>query len=458
MGGGVAPLQLAAHLFPSLVTQRFEPIPLWPTNACEIAVVGSFLPLAIACFCDHRTLLRWAAARRRALLTWGAGLAAMLVWMLVPIPGRLAPVLNLVPPARMLWGFGLLLTIGLTVIASGATWRLTRARIAAFIGVVLTGWAVSKLGLARAPIEFDRFDAAIVPILVTLLLFRRWAPGALPPRRLALTAVLLTALVTFGTFNPIQSAVPIFAHLRSPVLDTFAAYARANPKGWAIAPGMYGSTINGAGVPAINHTLLQPQTAVFRAAYPELDAATLDAIFNRYAHIVPTTVWTPGLPLADVIAAPPDPFAIPAPVRVANAAAPAPAAEHGSVERLTAVRLGPRRWGVLATGWTDWRGVGADQGLRVWLDETGGRIVRATAYRLPRPDVVAALADRSAFAAGFGLRLEVEVAGAVDAFPARRLEIVAVDAEHGARALSIQAVGPAAGGVIWPQHMRPPHR
>jgi len=144
-GGGVSTLQLAAHLFPSLVTQRFEPIPLWPTNACEIAVVGSFLPLAIACLCDHRALLRWGTRRRRALLIWAAGLAAMLIWMVVPIPARFAPVLHLVPPARMLWGFGLLLTIGLAVVAANATWLLTRARVGAFIGAALAAWVVSKL-------------------------------------------------------------------------------------------------------------------------------------------------------------------------------------------------------------------------------------------------------------------------------------------------------------------------
>jgi len=451
-GGGVAPLQLAAHLLPSLVTQRFEPIALWPTNACEIAVVGSFLPLAMACFCDHRAVARWMAGRRWAVAVWSAGLLVMLAWMLLPIPGRFAPILNLTPPSRMLWGFGLLLTMGLAVIADGASWTLTRARVAVFTCVVAAAWAASKLVLSHAPLEPDRFDLVIIPVLLLLLALRGLAPQALPPRRLALSAVALTTAITFGGFNPIQSAVPIFAPQKSAVLDTFAAYAKANPKGWVIALGMYGSTINGAGAPAINHTLLQPQLGVFRAAYPDLDRKTLNGVFNRYAHIMPAIAWSPSLALADVAAAPPDPFAIPLPADVEARVTGAQGPERGGVEQVAVVQLGPRRWGVTAGGWSDWSGVRPDQRLRVSLDESVGRILKATAFRLPRPDIVAKLGDPALFAAGFGLRLEVETPAISTTFPAQRIQVAAVGGRGGALALPMAAARPeAAVAVTWPQ-------
>jgi len=451
-GGGVAPLQLAAHLFPSLVTQRFEPIALWPSNACEIAVVGSFLPLAMACFCDHRAIARWMTGRRWTVAVWSAGLLVMLAWMLVPVPGRFAPILNLMPPSRTLWGFGLLLTIGLAVIADGVSWTLTRVRVAVFVCVVAAAWAVSKLILSHAPLEPDRFDLAIIPVLLLLLALRGLAPQALPPRRLALSAVALTTAVTFGGFNPIQSAVPIFAPQKSAVLETFAAYAKANPKGWVVAPGMYGSTINGAGLPAINHTLLQPQLGVFRTAYPDLDPKTFNRVFNRYAHIMPTVAWSPSLALADVVAAPPDPFAIPAPVDVERRATGAQGPERGGVEQVAVVQLGPRRWGVTASGWCDWSGVRPDQRLGVSLDGDVGRILKATAFRLPRPDIVAKLGDPAVFAAGFGLRLEVETPGISPTFPAQRIQVAAVGGRGGALALPMAAAQPeAAVAVTWPQ-------
>jgi len=449
-GGGIHPLQLAAHLFPNLVTQRYEPIPLWPTNACEVAVAGSLLPLALACFGDHRALAAWAVQQRRGLMVWAAGLLAMLAWMLLPIPGRLAPILNLVPPLRLVWGFGLLLLIGLAVVASAQAFRLTRARVAVFLLAAAGAWAVSKLWLDKAPLEFDRFDLVVAPVLLGLLALRRFAPLALSPGRVVLGAIVLTSVVTFGGFNPVQSAKPIFSVQRSPALEAFRAYARANPKGWVVAPGLHASTLNGAGVPAVDHTLLQPQAAFFRAAYPDLDPATSRTLFNRYAHVMPALVWAPGLAQEDVVAIPPDPFAISLPVDAVSGAGGGPGNGAGAVEQATAVSLGSGRWGVIMGGWADWAGVSPDQRLRVALDAKAGRIVTATAFRLPRPNLVQQRGAPSLFAAGFGLRLVVE--GSPDGPPAAdQFHLQAVD-RRGARTLAgAGAIGAARSPVVfWP--------
>ncbi|WP_205597845.1 hypothetical protein, partial [Anoxybacillus sp. MB8] len=45
-GGGVGLTSLFAHVFPNLMTYRFAPLPMFKgSNECEIAVLGSLLPL-----------------------------------------------------------------------------------------------------------------------------------------------------------------------------------------------------------------------------------------------------------------------------------------------------------------------------------------------------------------------------------------------------------------------------
>ncbi|HEY3694271.1 DUF7657 domain-containing protein [Phenylobacterium sp.] len=434
-GGGFPPLQLLAHLFPYLVTQRYEPLGLWPSNACEIGVAGSFLPLALAVFGDHRLIRSWLTRRRWAVGMWLAGMAVLLAWMLLPIPARLAPVFNFVQPYRMVWGFGLLWLLGFTLMADAGDWIVTRTRVAVFLGLAFAAWAVSKLWLAKAPVEFDRFDLVVAPVLIGLLMLRRARPQWLGPRRLALLAVLLTTALTFGRFNPVQSARPIFQRHDGVALDAFRAYAAANPHGWAVAPGVYGAAINGAGVPAINHTLLQPQLEVFRRVFPDLDAAAFNVTFNRYEHLKPTVQWSPTLIQEDLAAIPPDSFATPLALELA-AQPSAAAGAGGAVEEIAATRLGPARWGVTASGWSPWRGVAAGQRLRVALDPHCGRIVQGRAFRLPRPDIIAATNDPANFAAGFGARLVVETARDLPSFPTGALRIESIDPQAGPRTLA----------------------
>jgi len=426
-GGGMNGVQLFAHIFPYLLTADFEPIGLWPSNACEIAVVGSFLPLATVTFADHRTLVAWMRSHRRAVVIWLVGVDVLAAWTVLSIPGgAFVPILNQAPGYRMTWGLGLLFLIGFLIAGTGVSWILSRGKIAAFAGVVVAAWAVSKLALSHGPLAAGRFDLVILAILAWLLLARLAAPQLLPARRVVLLSVAATAAITFGRFNPVQPAGPIFErHPSSPVLDTLRAYAAANPRGWAITTGWYGATINGAGVPAINHILLRPDLSVFRAAYPRQPSSAVNLLFNRYEHLIPDVRWSAVLLNDDVVAIPPDPFAIPLSVTTLPSAARPLAG--GAVERIDAVPLGGRRWGVTAEGWASWQGVGSRQALAVSAAPSLGRIVSASAYRLPRPDIVAQRRDPTAFAAGYGLRVEVETLRPIARFPSDQLHIVPID-------------------------------
>lgn len=448
-GGGVPAAWLAAHIFPYLTTSGFEPLPRWATNACEIAVAGSFLPLAFTVFTDHPALLRWSRTHRWTLGIWLAGLALMLAWMALPIPARFAPGWNLVPPGRMVWGFGLLLTLGLAVVADQLPWIVNARRTGIFLLLAAGGWGLSKLALSSGPSPWLSFDLVILPVLATLLLIVATAArGRAFSRRTVMLAVVVTSALTFGRFNPVQSAAPIFQRQESPTLDAFRAYAAANPRGWLVAPGGYGAVLNGAGVRAINHTLMRPQVAFFRTVFPELGEAELNQTFNRYAHIVPTAVWRPAVLQQDVIAVPPDRLAIPlrADLETGDPAhGPRPA---GALDRIELTRLGVNRWGVAGTGWGLWSGVNPEQRLRVTLsDRLKGRVVRVSAFRLPRPDVAAALHDPSLFAAGFGVRVLIEADRPPTGLAPDALVLTSIDPSLGVHVIGSAAAKAASPGI-----------
>lgn len=426
-GGGTLPLQLVAHLFPYLLTADFEPIGVRPSNACEIAVVGSFLPLATATFADAGASVAWFRSRWRSVLIWLIGVILLADWAVLPIPGGdLVPMLDQAPGNRITWGLGLLFLIGFLIAGSRLPWVLSWPRLAAFAAIVAAAWGFSKLWLSHAPLAAGRFDVAILAVLALLLLARVAAPALLPPGRVVILSVAATSMITFGQFNPVQPAGPIFEpRPPSPVLDTLRAYAAANRRGWAVMPGWYGASINGAGVPAIDHILLRPDLAAFRRAYPTVGPAAINLLFNRYEHLMPDIRWTPMLLNDDVVAIPPDPFAIPLPVETNPPRSGELAGGH--VDRIEVVPLGDHRWGVTAAGWAPWKGIAAGQALVVSAPASLGRIVSVAAYRLPRPDIVMQQRDPAVYAAGYGVRAMVEAPASVARLATDQITIAPID-------------------------------
>ncbi len=106
---------------------------------------------------------------------------------------------------------------------------------------------------------------------------------------------------------------------------------------------------------------------------------------------------------------------------------PTPSVAGNPAEKVESVRLGPRHWGVALAGSTRWSGVEASQRLKVSMAPGVGHVVSARAYRLPRPDIVMAQNDPTRFAAGFGLRLEIETVDELPEAPVGALTVVAVD-------------------------------
>jgi hypothetical protein len=317
-GGDVPWRQLASHLFPFMNTLNFRSL-LRNSNECEVAVVATMLPLSLLAFAQWGSLRDFSTRHWRSLCVIGGGLVLMAMWMFVPIPSYAGQLLlwNYVPPSRMLWGFGVLMTACIAFAASHVAFTITLKRALVLSLAVLTVSFTAKVLLhpTQDGFSFPRllakswFDgAAVIPFFAIALLPSARMLSDATTRLRIFSAATLSVVATFGTFNPWQVAHPIFNLPDSSLLQSFRLQAKHNPNGWAVIPGFYGSLLNGAGISAINHTLMAPQISFFRAAFPDLSEAELQATFNRYGHVVPKVGGVLGNPQPDVIVVPAERF------------------------------------------------------------------------------------------------------------------------------------------------------
>jgi hypothetical protein len=437
-GGGVSWLMILAHAFPNITTLEYQPI-LTDTNVCEIGVVGSYFPLIFFMFADYGSLLVWLKQNRTSAIIWGAGLALMLSWMVLPLPATVGiPFLwHRVPGIRMLWGFGLLLTFGLAIVACHIKWKLNKLRIGVFTIFVLVVWFVSKTilieeGTAASAIETSRALqigfadlVVLVPIAITALIHYLRPLWTRPRLHIALALSALFSLVlTFGRFNPIQSAHAIFTHDKTRFLEAAAIMQRANPKGWLAIPGGFGQTLNAFGISAINHTLLQPQLSFFRGLYPNMPDEEFNQIFNRYANVLVDFEAYPSVPRPDVVSLPIFDVGTPVSVeRLEGASIFTP--RGGEVVKVVSTRINYWNWRVVVIGWAPFAGIDHRQKLGVAIAD--GFVVSARAVRLISTSVGDAVSNRSYDTAGFALEITGTLRDSVTSFPISSLIITATD-------------------------------
>lgn len=314
-GGGVEETKLLSHLFPFFTTIQFVPL-LTNSNECEIAVVSTLLPMTMLCFINYRSLLH--ALEENFISFWiaAAGLILMLIWMIIPVPASVGQILlwTQVSPTRMLWGFGLLLTTTLIVLAAKCSFVLSPWRLFVFAGGMIAAWLASKIGFTQVWSQMDMtawealrsswFDWAVVlPFLAAAALVWKYRTLQAFNGQVLFGAAAIAGMITYGTFNPVQRAFPIFDIPDTPFLASVREQAETSPNGWAAMPGWYASLFSGAGIPAINHTLTAPAMDFFRKIYPDMGNEEFDYLFNRYAHISLEDVPAPET-RADVLVLP----------------------------------------------------------------------------------------------------------------------------------------------------------
>lgn len=309
VSGGVGLERLLAQFNPTALIHGFEPLGrIKGSNACEIAVLSTLLPLYAATLGDHRNFSAWLAQRRGTLFAVAAGLGVFIVWMFLSVHPILARVsgLYLMPPARALVGFGLLLNIVAAAYLAIAGIRISAFRIMLSMTLIfVAAWAKLSWGNASFADTFSYLDA-VPPIATAALLTGVTLLRSAPARIILVVWTAAVAnIVMFGSFNPVQSAHPIFDIDSDAVRSELVAGGASTDKdGAVVALGHYGALIPGAGLPSINHVLYTPQIEFFRRYFPDMDDARFNEIFNRYAHIMVNEASEPSLMSPDSLSLP----------------------------------------------------------------------------------------------------------------------------------------------------------
>jgi len=283
---------------------------------------------------------------------------------MAPIPASIGRFLlwDRAPGPRMLFAAGLLLFALLALLLPVRRWAITQARLALFAGLVLAGWAASKLVLDTVPLWKGLLDLVILlPLL--MLAWPRWRTRW--PAPAALTGAALVAnIAAFGFFNPLQPAIPIFHRPDGALPQQLRAEAAAHPAGWLVRDGFFGALLNGWGFASVSHTIITPQVEFFRLFYPDLPPDPLDEIFNRYLTLTFGDSPLPQIVAPDQVRINPDRFRALPPGRTIllnPGATPAPAT-GGWIEA-------KQRDGLLVLrGWAPWSGLSADQSLELFTD------------------------------------------------------------------------------------------
>lgn len=308
--GGVGWPRMIAHLLPGVTTRSYEPLPGIPnSNSAEITVLSTFLPALTLALIDYSRLQKIIWEKRLKALAFSAFFFFISCWLMLYIPPVVAKLtgLSMVPTGRAVLAFGLMLNIICAVALARAGIRISGLRLLLLGAILFTGTAL-KLALSEvAATELYGFMDAIPYACVGLLagiLLSRVSSLSTPLIAVFFVAFASNAL-TYGPFNPVQSAYPIFDHDRASTRQHMANLgAIVTNKGDIAVPGHFGAILEGMGFQTINHVLYAPQLDYFRKIYGNMDASSFTQTFNRYAHISIGNVTKPTLIAPDHVQLP----------------------------------------------------------------------------------------------------------------------------------------------------------
>lgn len=305
--------KLLAHVFPGITTYEFEPLAPWAyLNACEIAVLSSFLPLYTLVLLDGRRLGPWLARNRSSVLLMAVGLAFLCSWLFFTMPDVVARLtgLTMVPPSRAVLGFGLIVNIGCAIALCCCGIRLNPVRLGVLAGITVVGLLLKQaFGGEGARDLYGWMDVVPFFCLGLVVLVARWVANGRAQVVAILAIAALGNSLSYGFFNPVQSTKPIFAMDTAAVNDILVARgARILDDGTMVVPGHYGALLAGMGFRTVNHTLYYPQQHFFRNYFPDLPAISFNELFNRYAHISVGEGKTPRLVAGDHVEVPASAF------------------------------------------------------------------------------------------------------------------------------------------------------
>jgi hypothetical protein len=290
--GGVPWQRLLSQLWPGITTHGYEPLVAQENaNAVNITMLSSLLPVYALTLTDLRNTFR-RACRENLLGTCIVAVTLLIVscWTFLWFPSSLANLVGLssVPPKRAMFIIGLILNIICAQALVRGKLNLSTRRLALLATITLVGTLLKPLLVPADRSEiYTWMDGVPWLCLAFIALHARLTRNPDQLTQSVLLAALLGNVLTFGLFNPVQSATPIFALDRESVRQHLfsAAGARTTADGTMVVSGHFGAILAGAGLPAINHVLYYPQLSFYRRYFPALPEAEFNALFNRYEHV-----------------------------------------------------------------------------------------------------------------------------------------------------------------------------
>jgi hypothetical protein len=304
-GGGIDFGRWLAQFLPT--SQMNHHVALVPApNICELAMVGSLYVLAMVFFVDWRGLAATSTREERRRWAWlAAGLMTTQAWMVVTLPPWVGyPLLwHLVPPGRMVIAGGLMLMLVAFVLGQARPLVFGAVRCGLFGAALLAAWWAFKHPHGIGPAEAYRDWILIVPVaaIAAGVAFRVLTPVQGNAALLASAALL--GLVSFGTFNPIQSTVPIFEKPNTPITAEFDRRLREDGRGYILEPwgasffAHSGLPLVGFGYPSISYSTFDPAMDLWAKLYPELPPDELRRTFHNVGSFafgdIPAPRWQP---------------------------------------------------------------------------------------------------------------------------------------------------------------------
>ena len=310
-GGGLPEWQVISQFLPGTTTEHYSN--LIASNICEAATVATWLPLMTLCAIDYRRIrseYRTSHNLQRDLRRLGVllvGMGLITLWQLVPLPLLSYGFgFGVSPEARTVFASGALLLVAAAYAIDRLPLRLTVWRLAIFATAVIGAWLLATVQLQPTNDLLVRDELLVLLLVAGLVPFAVIADHA--SRGAIRMALLLTALVPtvvgWGLFNPVQSTDAIFRKPDTPVTRQLDDLAASHTDGALAVEGIPDAILNGVGYRSVTHVLATPSPGIFRRYFPELDDATFDTVFNRYAHLSLTREAEPFVASPDVIRLP----------------------------------------------------------------------------------------------------------------------------------------------------------
>ena len=204
---------------------------------------------------------------RRALALLLAGQAVLWAWMFLPIPPNVGALLflNKVMPQRLVYASGLMLLSLSLFMFKIAGARCSLGRFILLTNSVLCVWLYWKGGPTLSPrvalSDNGYRDILIVPLVAAAGVWAHfWRTR---PTGAIILACAVVNIIGFGWINPLQSAGPIFAQHRSPLLTSLQDLQEHDTRDWLVTPVGFGAILNGLGFRSVSAPFRSPLASHF---------------------------------------------------------------------------------------------------------------------------------------------------------------------------------------------------